>query len=59
MIFYHNSEQEKIARKSKQELEDSGKFNQHIVTQIEAASAYYLAEEYHQQYLTRKKDSRK
>ena len=57
VIFYHNPEQEKIARKSKQELEDSGKFNQHIVTQIEAASTYYLAEEYHQQYLARKKYS--
>ncbi len=49
-IFYHNTEQEQIARKSKLELEKSGKFNKPIVTEITAATEFYPAEEYHQNY---------
>lgn len=48
-IFYHTSEQEKIAKKVKQELDDS-KFQNKIVTEIVAASTFYPAEEYHQKY---------
>lgn len=48
-IFYHTSEQEKIAKKVKQELNDS-KFQNKIVTEIVAASTFYPAEEYHQKY---------
>ncbi len=55
VIFYHNSEQEIIARRSKQLLQKSGKFTKPIVTQIEPASTYYLADEYHQHYLEKKR----
>jgi peptide-methionine (S)-S-oxide reductase len=48
-IFYHTSEQEKIAKKVKQELDDS-KFQNKVVTEIVAASTFYPAEEYHQKY---------
>ena len=48
-IFYHTPEQEKIAKKVKQELDDS-KFQNKIVTEIVAASTFYPAEEYHQKY---------
>lgn len=48
-IFYHTSEQEKIAKKVKQELNDS-KFQNKIVTEIVEASKFYPAEEYHQKY---------
>ena len=51
VIFYHTSEQEKIARKSKQQIQLSGKYTRNIVTEIKPASNYYLADEYHQQYL--------
>ena len=48
-IFYHTSEQEKIANEVKQDLDDS-KFQNKMVTEIVAASTFYPAEEYHQKY---------
>ncbi|WP_107669127.1 peptide-methionine (S)-S-oxide reductase MsrA [Cyanothece sp. BG0011] len=50
VIFYHNSQQEKIARESKLKQQNSGQYDQDIVTEIKPASDYYLAEDYHQQY---------
>jgi len=49
-IFFHDEEQKKIAQKSKEELEKSGKFQKHIVTEIISAPEFYKAEEYHQKY---------
>ena len=49
-IFYHNDEQKGLAEKSKEELDESGKFGKPIVTEIIMASAFYKAEEYHQDY---------
>jgi peptide-methionine (S)-S-oxide reductase len=49
-IFYHTPEQERIAKKSKQELDDSNKFQNKIVTEIVPASTFYPAEDYHQKY---------
>jgi peptide-methionine (S)-S-oxide reductase len=48
-IFYHSSEQEKIAKQLKQEL-DNSKYQNKIVTEIVPASKFYSAEEYHQKY---------
>ncbi len=49
-IFYHNDEQERLARESKKDLEASGKFKEPIVTAIIKATEFYNAEDYHQDY---------
>ena len=50
-IFYMNQEQEKEARSSLERLEKSHEYPQTIVTQIIPAKEFYLAEDYHQDYL--------
>jgi peptide methionine sulfoxide reductase msrA/msrB len=51
VIFYNSPEQEKAARLSKENLEQSGRFSKRIVTEITPASSFYPAEDYHQGYL--------
>ncbi|MGL5063279.1 MAG: peptide-methionine (S)-S-oxide reductase MsrA [Microcoleus sp.] len=55
VIFYRNSEQETAARSSKKKLQFSGKYDRDIATEIKSASEFYLAEDYHQQYLAKKR----
>lgn len=49
-IFYHNEEQKRLAGKSKESLEQSGKFTKPIVVEILPAGPFYAAETYHQDY---------
>lgn len=49
-IFYHSEEQKRLAEKSKEELDRSGKFSKPIATEIRPAVEFYPAEEYHQDY---------
>src|SRR5690625_2589143 len=49
-IFYHNNEQKYLAKQSKQQLNESGKFSKPIVTEILEAQPFYEAEEAHQHY---------
>lgn len=53
-IFYHSEPQKETAIAIKNELDQSTKFKNPIVTSIEPASAFYKAEEYHQNYLARR-----
>lgn len=53
-IFFHSAEQERVARESLEELKASGKFKKSIATQIEPASTFWRAEDYHQQYLAKR-----
>lgn len=50
-IFYHNEEQREIARNVKKEVDQSGRWDDPIVTEIVAAGEWYDAEDYHQDYL--------
>ncbi len=49
-IFYHNESQRRSAELSKDSLIATGRFDKPIVTPIRAASTFYRAEEYHQNY---------
>ena len=51
VIFYHDPEQGRLARKSMEEMQLSGRFGfGRIVTAIQPATEFWRAEEYHQQY---------
>jgi peptide-methionine (S)-S-oxide reductase len=49
-IFYHDATQKQLAEAAKQALEASKRFTTPIVTEITAASEFYPAEDYHQDY---------
>ena len=50
VIFYGNDDEKRQAEASKRSLEQSGRFKKPIVTQIERASQFYAAEDYHQDF---------
>lgn len=49
-IFYHNAQQEKIAEKSREELNKSGRYDKPIVVPIKKYVNFVPAEDYHQDY---------
>lgn len=49
-IFYHDVEQKKLAEASRRALMASKPFTEPVVTEISKASAFYPAEDYHQNY---------
>ena len=50
VIYYSTAEEQKIAGKSKQNLQESGPFKEPIVTSIEPIQPFYPAEDYHQDF---------
>lgn len=55
-IFYHSKEQKEKAEKYIQLIEKEKLYANPIVTQIEEAGVFYLAEEYHQNYYNQNKE---
>ena len=49
-IFYHDEDQRRLAQIAKETLAKSGKFIRPVATEITAASTFYPAEDYHQDY---------
>lgn len=49
-IFFNNEEEKEIAEQSKKALDESGIFNNPVMTGILPAKEFYPAEEYHQDY---------
>jgi peptide-methionine (S)-S-oxide reductase len=49
-VFYHNNEQKELAEKYKAELNKSGAWEDPVITEIAPYTAFYKAEDYHQDY---------
>ena len=49
-IFYHSEAQKESAQASKDKMDNSGEFNDPIVTEITEFNIFYEAEDYHQDY---------
>lgn len=50
-IFYHNENQRQTANEVKDVVGISGKWSSPVVTEITPASTFYVASDYHQDYL--------
>ena len=50
VIFYNSDEQRGQAEQAIAELDAAGSFPSPVVTTVEPASAFYVAEDYHQEY---------
>lgn len=55
VIFYHNEKQKEVAEKVIQLFSEEGVYDRPIVTTVEPFEAFYLAEDYHQNYYNRNK----
>ena len=56
VIFYHNAQQKATAEQYKNELNKSNAFGKPVVTAIEKAAPFYVAENYHQDYFNNNKN---
>jgi peptide-methionine (S)-S-oxide reductase len=54
VIFFHSTEQEEIAKRSKAHAQE--RFHEPIVTTIEPATGFWMAEDYHQCYLQKRSE---
>lgn len=55
-VFYHNDEQKKITEDYIKVLNTENTYGKPVVTKVSAASKFYVAEDYHQNYYARNKE---
>lgn len=53
-VFFHTPEQQQLAQAEKEKRNQSGEYVRPLVTEITAATAFYPAEDYHQQYFDKR-----
>jgi peptide-methionine (S)-S-oxide reductase len=56
VVFYHSEDQKKLAELAVQAGNESGVWEDPIVTEISAAAPFYVAEDYHQNYFNENGD---
>ena len=49
-VFYHNEDQKRLATEYRKKLDESGAFDNPIVTEVTPFTEFYPAEDYHQNY---------
>ena len=57
VVFYNNEEQKAQAEFYKNKLNEENAFGKPVVTEISASSAFYIAEDYHQNYYNENGDA--
>ncbi|PKP00669.1 MAG: peptide-methionine (S)-S-oxide reductase [Bacteroidetes bacterium HGW-Bacteroidetes-9] len=55
VIFYHTDEQKQLAESYKSKLNTSGAWDNSVITEISPFTAFYKAEDYHQDYYNNNK----
>ncbi len=56
-VFFHDDQQAAAARAAHDRLQASGRYARDIVTEITPASTFYMAEDYHQRYVEKRRRS--
>ncbi|HMI08691.1 MAG TPA: peptide-methionine (S)-S-oxide reductase MsrA [Flavobacterium sp.] len=56
-IFYHNETQKQLAEDYIAQLTEANTYGKKVVTKLSAATTFYVAEDYHQNYYSRNKDA--
>ncbi len=51
VVFFHSAAQEKVARQSIVAINQSDRWSEPVVTEVQTAMTFWPAEEYHQRYL--------
>lgn len=54
VIFFFTPEQETIAQESKNQVKNSGRWQNPVITKILPVTQFYVAEEYHQNYFKKR-----
>ncbi len=53
LIFYHTEAQRQLAEDSRKKLNESGRYDNPVITEVRKFEKFYVAEEYHQDYYKR------